>query len=93
MFISISIQLNALPVHDDKYIETKIRTYSDKSYTKFRGLNELEDDTECECFFVISTNSLLVYKNKYYLQVYFDNYAYKIIEKQIIDYLDETDEN
>ena len=44
-------------------------------------------------FFVIFTNSLLVYKNKYYLQVYFDNYAYKIIEKQIIDYLDETDEN
>ena len=36
-------------------------------------------------------------KSKYYLQVYLDNCAYKIIIKRMIDYLDdnifETDEN
>ena len=43
---------------------------------KFCGLNVPEDDIECESFTVISINSLLVYENKYYLQVYLDNCAY-----------------
>ena len=57
------------------------RTYSDKVYTNFRGLNMPKYDIECEYFTVISVDSLLVYENKYYLQVYLDNCAYKIINK------------
>ena len=62
--------MNALLVYDDRYIKTKIRTYSDKVYTNFCGLNVPEDDIECQSFTVISIDSLLVYKSKYYLQVY-----------------------
>ena len=40
-----------------------------------------EDDLECESSTVISIDSLLVYENKYYLQVYLDNCAYKIVKK------------
>ena len=47
----------------------------------------LEDHIECESFTVISTHSLVVYYNKYYLQVYLDNCSYKIVKK-ILDYLD-----
>ena len=39
-----SIELNASPVYDDRYIKTKIRTFDDKVYTNFRGLNVPEDD-------------------------------------------------
>ena len=39
----------------------------------FRGLNVPEGDVECESFTFTSIDSLLVYKNKYYLQVYLDN--------------------
>ena len=46
-----------------------------------------EDDVEYESFTVISIDSLLVYKNKYYLQAYLDNCAYKIVDKRMIDYL------
>ena len=49
-----------------------------------------EDDIESESFTVISIDSLLVYDNKYYLQVYLDNCAYKIANKQVTDYLDEN---
>ena len=49
-----------------------------------------EDDLECESFTVISIDSLLVYENKYYLQGYLDNCAYKIANKQMADYLDEN---
>ena len=62
-------------------MKTKRRTYGDKVYTNFRDLNVLEDDLECESFTVISIDSLLLYENKYYLQVYLDNCANKIIDK------------
>ena len=39
-----NVELNALLVYDDRYIQTKIRTYGDKVYTNFRGLNVPEDD-------------------------------------------------
>ena len=84
-------------LYDDRYIKTKIRTYGDKVYTYFRGLNVPDDDIECESFTVIPIDSLPIYKHKYYLQVYLDNFTYIIVDKQMIGYLDdnlfETDEN
>ena len=58
---------------DDRYIKTKIRRFGDKVYTNFHGLNVPEDDIEYQSFAFISVDSLLVYENKYYLQVYLDN--------------------
>ena len=49
-----------------------------------------EDDIECESFTVSFIDSLLVYDKKYYLQVYLDNCVYKIVNKQVTDYLDEN---
>ena len=43
-----NIELNALSVYDDRYIKTKIRTYDDKVYTNFCGLNVPEDDIKSE---------------------------------------------
>ena len=82
------IKLNTLPVYDDRYIKTKITTFGDKFYTNIRDLDVPEGDIECESFTVISIYSLLVCDKKYYLQVYLDNYAYKIVNKQMTDYLD-----
>lgn len=42
---------------------------------------------EWQTFAVISINYLLVYENKYDLQIYLDNCAYTIVDKKIIDYL------
>ena len=51
------------------YIKTKIRTYGHNVYTNFRDVNVAEDNVECESFTVISIDSLLVYENKYCLEV------------------------
>ena len=67
-----------------------IKLNVDKVHTNFRGLNVLKDDIECESFTVISIDSLLVYVNKYYLQVYLENCANKIVNKQMTNYLDEN---
>ena len=92
-----NIKLNALPVYDKRYIKTKIRIYSDKVFTSFRGLNEAKGCVERESFTNISVDSLLLFENKYYLQVSLDNCAYNIVDKQMIDYLDyyifDSDEN
>ena len=69
---------------------TKIRTFSNKVYTNFRGSYVPGDDIECESFTVISIDSLLIYDKKCYLQVYLDNCAYKTVNKQMTDYLDEN---
>ena len=58
--VCTNIRLNTLPIYDDRKIKTKLRTYGDKVYTNFRGLNVPGDDTERESFTVISIDSLLV---------------------------------
>ena len=64
-----------------------MRTYDDKVYTNFCGLNVPEDDIECKSFTAICVDSLLAYDKKCYLQVYFDNFAYKVVNRQITNYL------
>ena len=69
--------------------KTIFSEYFQKENIVFRAaLNVPEDDIECESFIVISIDSLLVCDNKYYLQVYLDNCAYKNVNKQMTDYLD-----
>ena len=85
-----NVELNVLPVYYDRYIKTKIRTYGDKFYANYCASNVLKDDIECDSFSVISFDSLLVYENNYYLQVYLDNCTYKIVNKQMTDYLDKN---
>ena len=50
----------------------------------------LEGNIKSKPFTVIFIDSLLIYENKYYLQVYLDNCAYKIVNKQMTNYLDEN---
>ena len=82
-----NIELNALPVYNDRYIKTKLRTYGDIVYPNSHGLNVLEDDIECESFTVISIDSLLVCDGKFYRQVYLDNCAYTIVDNYTNDRL------
>ena len=52
--------------YNARYIKTKIRTYDDKVYTNFCGLNVSEDDIGCESFTIISNDFFIICKNKYY---------------------------
>ena len=82
-----NIELNALSFYDDRYIKTKIRTYSDRAYTNFHGLKMPENNIECGSFTVISIDCLLVYEKKYYLQVYLEICANKTTGKRMMDNL------
>ena len=84
-----NINLNALPIYYHRQIKSKIKTCCDKAYTNFCGLNVSENDIEHECITVLSIDSSVVYESKYYLQLYLDNCTHKIVNKEIINYLDE----
>ena len=85
-----NIEVNVLPGYGDRYIKTKIRTYGDNVYTDFHDLNVSEDIIEWKSFTVISIDSLLVYKNKYYPRIYLDYCADRIANKQMTDCLNDN---
>ena len=45
---------------------------------------------ECKSFTVISIASLLIYENKYYVQVYLDNCVIKLYSSKWYVYLDDN---
>ena len=49
-----NIELNYLPVDKVRYVKTKIRTYSNKVYANFCGLNVPENGVECESFAIFA---------------------------------------
>ena len=49
-----------------------------------------QDGIECKSFTVVYNYYLLVYENRFYLQVYLDNYGYKTAKEQMTDYPDEN---
>ena len=67
----------------------KVTTYDVTIYIDFCILNVPEDSVEYEFFTTISIDSLLVNENKYYLQIYLNNCAYKIVNAQVTDCLDD----
>ena len=54
------IESNALLVYDDWYVKPKIRTYGDKGYTNFRGLNVPEEDKNFYWFFICTRKQILL---------------------------------
>ena len=71
-------------------MKTKIRTYGVKVDSIVHGLNMPESGVEYKSFSIIFIGSLIFYENKYYLQIYLDDCAYKIIVTEMIDYLDDN---
>ena len=64
-----NIELNFLPVYDDRYLKTKKRTYGEKVYTYFCSLNMPEGGVELGYFTTISIDSLLAYESKYWANI------------------------
>ena len=80
--------LNSLPVYDDRYIKTDIKAYSEKVYFKFSNLIVLENKVEYKSLTIISVHSLLAYYKNYYIQIYLENSADKIVNTGMQGYLD-----
>ena len=65
-------------------------TYGVRVYTISKGLNVQKYRAEYKSRAVIYIDSLLFYENKYFLKVYLVKCTHKVIDIQMIDYLDDN---
>ena len=76
-----------MSVFNEKFMKNKRRKKLIKFFTNFHALDVPEYGIECQHYAIVFINSLLVYENKYYLQVYLKGCLYRIDDKIIMSYL------
>ena len=78
-------ECNSKPVYNDKYIETEIKIYDNRVYTKFSN-NIPKDNEYWACLFVILLDSIFVNSDKeYYPQIFLEECKYMIKDRKMIN--------
>ena len=80
---SLNKRFHSQPIYGDKYIKTKVKTFSSMINTLFSGSEISKEGNHCICIAAICTDSVLRIDKKNYPQVYLEQYKYKIIIKEI----------
>ena len=76
------------PIYNNKYINTKIRSYNNDIKTNFRNIdnknNKLpEKNRPYKCVSLISLDSIIKINIKYYSQTILQECVYKLINKKV----------
>ena len=84
-----NVKLYSEPIHDDSYIESKVKTFSDVIKTLFEGDKIPKERVEYACIARISVDSVLKVNKKNYPQVYLEQCKYKIKKREIKSFIDD----
>ena len=84
----INKKFDSDPVYNNKYINTKIRSYNNDIKTNFRNIdnknNKLpEKNKPYKCVSLISLDSIIKINEKYYPQILLQECVYKLTNKQV----------
>ena len=84
----INKKFDSDPVYNNKYINTKIRSYNNDIKTNFRNIdnknNKLpEKNKPYKCVSLISLDSIIKINEEYYPQTLLQECVYKLINKQV----------
>ena len=76
------------PNYNNKYINTKIRSYNNDIITNFRNIDNknnklLEKNKPYKCVSLISLDSIIKFNKKYYPQTLLQECVYKLINKKV----------
>ena len=74
---------------DDKYIKTKIKTYSDIIITNFHNKKMLKEKLPCKCLSIIMPDSVIGSDEKYYPQTCLEECKYVQEKIKFENYSDE----
>ena len=74
---------------DDKYIKTKIKTYSDIIITNFHNKKMLKEKLPCKCLSIIMPDSVIESDEKYYPQTCLEECKYVQEKIKFENYSDE----
>ena len=84
---SLNTKFHIQPIYDDKYIKTKVKTFSGMINTLFSGKKIPKERNHYICVAAICIDSVLKVDNKNYPQVYLEQCKYKIKRKKPVDFI------
>ena len=81
-------KIDSDPVYNNKYINTKIRSYNNDIKTNFRNIdnenNKLPEENKLyRCTSLISLDSIIKINKKYYPQTLLQESVYKLINRKV----------
>ena len=82
------IRFYSQPIYDDKYIKTKVKTFSAKINTLFSEKEIPKERNNYICMAAICIDSVLRVDKKNYPQVYLEQCKYKIKRRMSVDFID-----
>ena len=84
---SLNTRFHSQPIYDDKYVKTKVKTFSSMINTLFSGNEIPKEKNHYICIAAICNDSVLKVDKKNYTQVYLEQCKYKIKRKPV-DFID-----
>ena len=85
---SLNTRFHSQPIYDDKYIKTKVKTFSSMIHTLFSGNEIPKERNHYICIAAICIDSVLKVDKKNYPQVYLEKRKYKIKRRKPVDFID-----
>ena len=87
-------KIDSEPIYGDKYIKTKIRSYSNDIRTNFHGEGNtrkvLKESCSYKCLPLIALDSVIKMGKKYYTQTLLEECKYKVTKKKMEDLITEN---
>ena len=84
----LGVKFYSGPIYDDKYIKTKVKTFSSVINTLFSGNEIPKERVEYACIACISVDLVLRVDRKSYAQVYLEECKYKAKKRQLKSFID-----
>ena len=85
---SLNTRFHSQHIYDDKYIKTKVKTFSSMINTLFSGNETPKERNHYICIAAICIDSVLKVDKKNYPQVYLGQCKYKIKRRKPVDFID-----
>ena len=85
---SLNTRFDSQPIYDDKYIKTKLKTFSDMINTLFSDNEIPKERNHYICIAAICIDSILKVGKKNYPQIYLQQCKYKIKRRKMVDFID-----
>ena len=79
----LKIKFHSLPVHDKKYLKTKVREYDGVIKTNFLGNDVPKENMHYTCIACITIDSVMRIDKKNHLQVYLEECKYRVRKMQM----------
>ena len=83
----IGVEFDSQPLHDGKYIKTRVKTFEDKVITKFTDNEILKENTHYSCIAAICVDSVIKLEKENYPQVNLEQCKFRLKKKKTLTYL------